>query len=219
MPPRSAQKLKKLFIDEDPMGLTYYRLDKIGDYTECPTDEMVVVYSGVFSFKYVYFLMHEWFLENGWAPPEDQDFREDLYMQRESGSAKELFITWRLFKDHDDVYYHKFEMDLIIHVLGLSSTEIMIDGKKTKLDKGEVEFKIFGRIRKSDFFDNSIIKKNKHLWKWFQNKHLIGRRDHAFSTMKTDVERMRAAIKEYFDIERYSSDRELLEYYKGRMEQ
>lgn len=201
------------------MPLTRHYLDKAkyGDYMQVPTEEMVLVYSGVFSFKYVYYMLHEWLVENGYAPPE-QEFQEVYYMQRDSGAGKEIFVKWRVNKENDDYYFHNFEFDLIMHTLALSETEVMVEGKKVKLDKGECEFKILPRLRKNPKVDKAWYMQNPQLKKWLSIHYFIERRNAAFKAFYTDLNRFKDAIKEYFDIERYSTKRELLEYYKGRME-
>jgi len=202
------------------MPLIVNRLDKsrYGDYIQFPSDEIIIVYSGVFSFKYVYYLMHEWFVENRYTQPAEQHFREEQYAQRDSAAGKEIFVKWRLRKETDDYYYNAYELDLVMHTLALSETEVLIEGKKMKLDKGEVEFKFYPRIM--------INPKASKAWymkgltkKWFESKYLIEKKLEHYRYFKQDIERMQEAIKEYFEIERYLEGRDLLEFYKSRMGQ
>jgi len=183
----------------------------------CPPKEIIKVYAGVFSFKYVYYILHEWFLENGYCPTEEQKFPEAMYGQRDSAAGKEIFIRWRLKKATDDYYYTEYQLDLIMHCLALSETEVLVGGKKMKMDKGEVEFKFNGRILQNPKVDASWYMQNKRLKKWFTAKHLFDKRNYHFENFLTEFEQLQEFIKEHFGIERYLENREILEYYKSRM--
>ncbi|HKZ41121.1 MAG TPA: hypothetical protein VJ044_09170, partial [Candidatus Hodarchaeales archaeon] len=69
------------------MPIIVNRLDRkaYGDYIEFPVEELISVYSGVFSFKYIYYILREWFMDNNYANPKESEFKEDLYSQRDAG--------------------------------------------------------------------------------------------------------------------------------------
>jgi len=193
-----------------------HRLANKGEYLDCPNKEgLNLTYSGVFDFKYFYYILHEWIVENGFAD-DDKSFRENLLSQRDDSAGREIFIRWRFDKKTDYYSYNKVELDIHIHCLALGTTEIMVNNKKTKMDKGEIEVKILGRvfmhpdIQKHWFYKSAIGKKI------ITKKYLIEQRDTVWAGFYSDIYALQEAIKEYFELTRYSEKRDLLEYYKGR---
>ena len=101
----------------------------------------VVLSRGVFAFDYFYYLFREWFVDNGWAGRLNEfDFRERLFLQRDSSRGSELWVYWRLKKPSTDKLFF-YECDINMHVLGLSTTEVVVKDRKLKANKGEAEVK------------------------------------------------------------------------------
>ena len=89
--------------------------------------------------------MHEWTVNNGYASRDDQAFPETLMLQRVSGDgAREIWFKWRLEKVPPDTGNKSdprfiYQMRINVHTLAVKKTEVVRDGQKLKLDKGEVE--------------------------------------------------------------------------------
>jgi hypothetical protein len=110
---------------------------------------MRVKYKDVFDLKAFYEALHEWLLERGWKDPEDEiDHWENYYGERITGGGmKEIWIQWRPFRQPMDSklrYYFDFDW----HCIAVTSTEIVRNGQKIKLNKGEVELKIRAYVEK-----------------------------------------------------------------------
>ena len=126
-----------------------------------PFKTIRIKYKDLFDFKDFYSSLHFWFLENGWRDKEDKDEHwETFYSERISGGAREIWIRWRLTKPADgaDLTYY-FDVDF--HVLGLVKQELIIDGKKIKVDNGEVDMNFSGYIEqnfKEKFEKHGLLK-------------------------------------------------------------
>ncbi|MBI4147242.1 hypothetical protein HY494_01175 [Candidatus Woesearchaeota archaeon] len=132
-----------------------------------------VKYKDVFDFKAFYEELWEWCKEHGWKDWEmDLDSFERFYGERiTTGGVKEIWIRWRAYKPAEgipltkqsgkEVGYLTYHLDVDFHVLGLSSTEIVKDGKKIKADKGEIEISIRTFIEKNyeyEFANHSFLR-------------------------------------------------------------
>lgn len=108
-------------------------------------DETRVKYKDVFHLKMLYTDMHDWLVENGWAPSSETKFPEIFYHHRwTQASGEEVRWWWRLSKELNS--YYKFEIDINVLTVNLKQTEVVIDGKKFKANTGEPEIKVFPRI-------------------------------------------------------------------------
>jgi hypothetical protein len=98
--------------------------------------------------------MREWLNEYGWSSvdsdgdiEEGEEWWETNYIERvEADGSKEMFWWWRVQKLPITNSYYKYHMDINFHPLGISNTEVMRDGKKFKVNKGEVEVFVFAYI-------------------------------------------------------------------------
>ncbi len=132
-----------------------------------------VKYKDVFDFKAFYEELWEWCKEHGWKDWEmDLDTFERFYGERiTTGGVKEIWIRWRAYKPAEgtpltkqsdkEVGYLTYYLDVDFHVLGLSSAEIVKDGKKIKADKGEIEISIRTFIEKNyeyEFANHSFLR-------------------------------------------------------------
>ncbi|MBR9691345.1 hypothetical protein GOV06_01020 [Candidatus Woesearchaeota archaeon] len=118
-----------------------------------PAAKFRVKYKDIFNLKEFYRALHEWLVEFGWSSVdslgniEGQDHWETYYIERtETNGMKEMYWWWRLQKLPIINSYYKFHLDLDFHPLGISDTEVMRDGKKFKVHKGEVEVKVYAYI-------------------------------------------------------------------------
>src|SRR3989339_1305725 len=100
---------------------------------------MRIKYKDVLDFKAFYEALHEWLLENDWKDVEDKlDHWETYYGERvDRNGSKEIWILWRPVKDAKDSKYLKYYLDFNFHCLGMSKVEVVKEGQKMKIDKGE----------------------------------------------------------------------------------
>jgi hypothetical protein len=115
--------------------------------------EFRVKYKDVFHLKNLYVMMHEYLAEEGFF---DQDqisstgdghrYAETLYMEKfvqkglHSG-GKEMWVWWRTIKMPETKYsgYFRYKLDFDFHVVYMTDLEIMHQGKKMKINTGEIE--------------------------------------------------------------------------------
>lgn len=117
-----------------------------------PVDQNPVVWAAAFRIKYkdvfhlknFYRMIHEWLLEHDWkAADGTKDHHEIFYNQKhDEAGFKEIHIWWRPEKSFTTSKFYKWKLKIDYKCLYLKSTEIMWQGKKHKVDKGEVEMKI-----------------------------------------------------------------------------
>lgn len=136
-----------------------------------------VKYKDVFHLKNLYIMMHEYLSEEGWRGPvsggkgvyEHSDI-ETLYLEKfcQKGlhaGGKEMWVYWRTSKPYEGKYsgYFKNHLDLDFHMVYMQDIEVVHQGKKMKIQKGEIEM----------FFRAWIEADYRHLWeKHWLLKHL-----------------------------------------------
>ncbi len=126
--------------------------DKNGMIRIFPTFQpMRVKYKDVFDLKGFYEALHEWLLENGWKDQQTNlDYWENYYGERiAQGGMREIWIQWRPWKASSEDMMLEYYLDFDWHCIAITNTEIVRDGKKIKLNKGEVELKIRAYIEKT----------------------------------------------------------------------
>jgi len=85
--------------------------------------------------------LHDWLKEHGWTDWEDKwDHYETFYLEKiDKGGFKEVWIKWRPHRIPEKNSYYRYWLDLDFHCIALKDTEIVKEGKKLKVQKGEVE--------------------------------------------------------------------------------
>jgi len=163
-----------------------------------------VNYKDVFNMQYIYHVLHEWMIENGWATRDDSEFGERDYIQRENPSfGKEIWVRWRFFKDppaEDPFIQYKLNIDM--HAIGLKEVETVINNKKVKADKCELDIACalhivvnYEKYTKGTFlqkYRNLIIDKLYH-------KKIDYHKREAYR----EGRRLQEAIKEYLKLHKY----------------
>ena len=132
----------------------------MGDIAKIP--EFRVKYSDVFSLRNLYIMMHEMLLEEGWLGKDGSTDHEDIetfysenvYQRGIHRGGKEMWIWWRAYKYYEGKYsgYLRNRLDIDAHCVYMQNVEVMHQGKKMTVQKGEIE--IFFRPRiESDYLD------------------------------------------------------------------
>lgn len=104
-------------------------------------DVLTVIYRDIFHMKDLYEMMHEWVLEEGFTDDngDGKDAFETFYWERRKPgtTGKDFIIWWRLRKDINAWWTYLLNIEFVgIHV---ENTEIMYEGHKLKLNKGEID--------------------------------------------------------------------------------
>lgn len=146
-----------------------------------------VKFKDVFDLDQFYILLYEWLVEKGYVTRADETFPEKYYMDRTGAAGKEVWFRWRP-KRHpvSGNKFWRFDLDIDVHVLGLKDVELVVQNKKIKAHKGEVEvmvsanmiFDASGEWRKDSFlkpfrsfyFKRFLSKKKDFLEKEFYNE-------------------------------------------------
>ncbi|HLD01165.1 MAG TPA: hypothetical protein VJC39_05465 [Candidatus Nanoarchaeia archaeon] len=132
---------------------------------------MKVKYRDIFDMRELYDTLYFMLIERGWGDKEEEgsEHWESYYYEKigQDGS-KENWIRWRTFKKSpSSPDYIGFYLDFDMHIIGLKSTEIVKDGRKIKIDKGEVEISLapyIEEIYKEKFSQHSFLKHFKNIF-------------------------------------------------------
>ena len=177
-----------------------------------------VKYKDLFDIKWFYESLQGWLLDNDWMDEEDgpimKDHWESFYGEKSSSSgAKELWIQWRMCKPAPAAQYLKYYMDFNFHVIGLTNTEVIREGRKIPCHKGEVELTIQAWIAKEylgKFDESSVLKPLKVLFeKRVYHKVLQQRRKELYQ----EVYALQNFIKQWFKMKRYLPYEESRNFY------
>lgn len=163
-----------------------------------------VKYKDVFDFKEFYGALHEWLLHYSWIDIEEGEDRwENLYYERiDRNGNKEIWIQWRPFKKADSGPFNYY-LDFNFHALGLSTTEVVKDGIKMKVNKGELELFVDAKIEKSyvkDFEKNAFLKEILDL---FNRRVYRQEYEERKKELYQEVYILQNFIKQWFKLKRY----------------
>jgi len=94
-----------------------------------------VKHKGIFDFKELYRILYEWFQS------EDYNLGEKSYKESVgAGGSKQVEIEWEAYRNISD--YFRFTIKVGWLILGMTETEVEIDGVKQKMNKGQLELSI-----------------------------------------------------------------------------
>lgn len=111
--------------------------------------QFTVKYKDVFHLLNLYTMMHEMLWEEGWNGYEDERWHADIetlysvidYQKGIHYGGKELWIWWRVQKNIEGKYsgYFKYLLDIDFHGVYLQDVEVLHEGQKIKVQRGELE--------------------------------------------------------------------------------
>lgn len=165
---------------------------------------MRVKYKDVFELKAFYESMHEWLLHYGWADVDDKaDHWETAYVERiDRNGNREIHFNWRTFKPAEAGPFNYY-LDLNFHVLGLSNVEVVKDGIKMKVQKGEIEMHYQALVEKTYEKD---LKKNRLLEPFldlFNKRVYRSEYEERKKELYQELYTMQNFIKQWFKMKRY----------------
>ncbi len=166
--------------------------------------KVAVTYKGVFSFKEVYKVIHDYLVENGFVAsgyPDygsgaDSDIFETQYVEK--GAPKEIIIAWASKNEVTD--YYQWVINVDFQGTAISETEIMIEGKKVKMDKGEIKITLKGYLE-TDY--QKKIKKHwlmKNFAKHYDEKIMAAEAKEEEGTLVFIYSKLHTLIKRYFKL-------------------
>ena len=141
---------------------------------EVRIQEFSVKFNDVFSLRNFYIMLHQLLSEEGWFGAEgdanhsdiETFYSENVYQKGIHRGGKELWFWWRAQKagmeGKSTSYFHsKLEIDA--HVVYLQNVEVVHQGKKINVQKGEIEI-FFRPILQTDYGAGSESNKWENHW-------------------------------------------------------
>ena len=95
---------------------------------------------GIFDFKDFYGFTYDWLKGEGYK------VTEKVYSEEITGDSKKIEIDWECKKKVSD--YFQFVIKVKWMVLGLKNVEVQREGKKLKMNSGQIEVKVGGVLVK-----------------------------------------------------------------------
>ncbi|MBW2974938.1 hypothetical protein KY366_04435 [Candidatus Woesearchaeota archaeon] len=176
-----------------------------------------VKYKDVFNLKNLYVMMHEYLVEEKWfgeeggrtgtQPGAMHSDIETLYLEKfcqkglHSG-GKELWIYWRLFKKPEGRYagYLRYKLNIDFHGVYIQNREIMHQGKKIKVQWGELEIFFNGAVQtdyKNEWADHWFLRH----WQDIYEKRIISQDlEKHEKLLWREVYKLTGVVKRYFDM-------------------
>lgn len=200
-------------LQQNPIKHRWEGLDRV------EAAEYVVQLRDVFKLEFLYTIIHDWIVDEGWGPRDDTQFQETYFTQREHPQfGKEIWIRWRLRKSSPSGGpLFQWMMDLDWKIIGLKDTEIVYKNQKLKMDKGEFEL----TCRSAIVIDYAGMFAKAGFAEKFVNR-LFARRIHRKrlgAEKKLCIEecyRLRELILSYFKLENLFPEKEMGELYVKR---
>ena len=185
---------------------------------------MKIKYKDIFDIKDFYLSLREWCVDHGWKDEEDlTDHMESYYGEIiRAGGVKEIFFRWRLFKPAEGSAKSKegrsgkinYYLDLDFHALGISDTEVVKEGAKLKVQKGEINIDIYSFIDKAyeEEFSSGVLK---GLRSFFTTKVYKGQLERRKKELYQEIYVFNNFIKQWFKLKRYLPHEETGEFFRS----
>ncbi len=148
---------------------------------------------GIFNFKEFYTFTYDWFTNEGYK------ITEKAYAEEITGDSKKIELEWQAKRKISD--YFQFLIKTRWQVLGLKNVEVQREGKKIKLNSGQVEINLIGVLIK----DYEHKWEDKPIWKFFRgiyDRYIIKSRiDKYEAKLKQEAEEFIAQAKSFLVVE------------------
>ncbi|MBI4738309.1 hypothetical protein HY772_01890 [Candidatus Woesearchaeota archaeon] len=167
--------------------------------------EFSVLYRETFSLEFLYKSIRDWLINEGYVTDgggsNGDRWMESLMVERTSGSgAKDYWIWWRTGKQVNP--YFKWLLNIDYHTLGLLTTEMMHEGTKIKVNKGEVEVFIKATliVDPDELWDKHFLLKNKQFQKMYKTRFYKREIEEQETLLYKDAYRLQGAIKQFLEL-------------------
>ena len=178
-----------------------------------------IKYKDIFDIKAFYQFMREYLKVNGWTDEElggTSETWESYYGERiDQKGAREIWFLWRLVKDPSGSPMIRYYLDIDFHCIGIVPTEVIVDGKKLKANKGEVEMKMWAYVQekfKSDFKKHWLLAPLTELFtERIYDQAVYQRKKEFYQELYTFT----SYIKQWFKMKRYLPYEEHKQFYRS----
>jgi hypothetical protein len=182
-------------------------IHKYSDYVKkIIIDDTRIKHKDYFNMKYLYMMCHEWLMENDWGPSKDAKWPERLYLHRwMQNNKQEIWIWWRFRRQYNK--FIRYDLDIDWHVVGMENAEMVKNGKKFKMNKGECEFKIYVKLifDPGGSFKKGILKSLRDtFYERIYYKDILAHRKQLYH----QVFQFKQAVKTYFNLMQYLPEAE-----------
>jgi len=182
-----------------------------------------VKYRDVFSLQNLYVTMHEMLLEENWLGFDNEEeeiwshsdletlYSENIYQRGIHSGGKEMWMWWRAQKHHEmrpNAYFLNV-LDMDWHVVNLQEREVVQQGKKMKVNWGELEITFKARII-SDVghkWENSKIMK--HLKPFYEERLQHANIEKREKELWREMYRIQSKVKSYLNLRTWAPTAEL----------
>lgn len=156
-----------------------------------------VKYKGVFDSKLLYNKLRDWFMRKKYGDPCEGG--EKKYAEKVKPSGKQIEIVWEASKSEEAGYF-SLANKMSIMMRDIVEVEVDRDGKKIKLDKGEIEIEFnssLTRNAKGDWDENGFMFK---LYERYIIKHKI---DEKKIDVYKDTTNLMDEVKNFFNLYKF----------------
>ena len=196
-----------------------HRYDEYSGYYE-PVAYFRVKFRDIFFMKQLYYMLHEWVIEEGWCDHENDIFPESFYLKRDhQEDGTESFIHWRFSRNpgsRTSANTWRCDMFVWFHLLNIKDTEVLHEGQKFKANTGEVEIKVWSYLIPQKFLEwkNNVLLRPwmDVCWKRFFKKE----KEQYQNVYYREVFRFQEAIKTYFKLVTFMPEPELQRFFETK---
>ncbi|MBI2148499.1 hypothetical protein HYU23_02370 [Candidatus Woesearchaeota archaeon] len=156
-----------------------------------------IKYKGTFDFKLLYKNLRDWFMREKYSDPCEKG--EKKYSEKIKPSGKQVEIVWDTSRG-EEVGYFSLQMNVKFFVNNLNEAEVERDGKKIKIDNGEVEMEFSSKlVRNADkkWDENSLMFK-------LYERYIIKDKIEQFKIeIYQDTNKLMDEVKNFFNLYRF----------------
>mgnify|MGYP001605041442 CR=1 FL=1 len=173
-----------------------------------------IKYADVFSLRNLYIMLHQVLLEDGWRGKDwdaehadiETFYSENVFQRGIHRGGKELWFWWRAFKYPEGKYnaYLRNLLDIDAHAVYLQNVEVVHQGKKMTVQKGEIEFIFKARIE-SDYGDEKweTHKFLKYIKPIYEKRILHAEIEKREKQLWRDAYSIQSKIKQYLELKSF----------------
>ncbi len=164
---------------------------------------MRIKYKDIIDLKAFYESLHEWLLEHDWHDGQKADYWETYYGERiTQGNLRELWIQWRLQKDASGAPL-RYYLDFNWHGIAITNAEVVKEGRKINVNKGEIEIIIKAFIEENykEMMDKSpLLKPIKQIFSKRVYKNMV---DQHRKELYQETYELQNWMKQWMKLKRY----------------
>lgn len=180
---------------------------------ERPIPEFRIKFNDVFSLRNLYIMLHEFLLEENWkgkeGDPDHADietlYSENVYQKGIHRGGKEIWFWWRASKQLEGKYssYIQNKLDIDAHIVYLQNVEVVHQGKKMNVQKGEIELFFRAKMEldyKNEWENHKFLK---HIQDIYEKRVLHVELEKREKELWRDVYRISNKIKQYLQLKTF----------------